>query len=156
MRFILLDKVTELLEGQRIEAVKSLSLAEEYLADHFPAFPVMPGVLMIEGLVQTAAMLVRKTLGFSKSMIVLQEAKNVKYKSFVKPGNLLRMVVEAKEITPDQSRFNAAAYLGEQQMVEAKLKLKHFNLADENPELTQIDEKLIENMKRRAELVGIQ
>ena len=77
MRFILLDKVTELLEGQRIEAVKSLSLAEEYLADHFPAFPVMPGVLMIEGLVQTAAMLVRKTLGFSKSMIVLQEAQNV-------------------------------------------------------------------------------
>ena len=46
MRFTLLDRITQLEPGVRIEAVKNLSLAEEYLADHFPLFPVMPGVLM--------------------------------------------------------------------------------------------------------------
>ena len=58
MRFILLDRVRELEAGKRIVAEKALSLAEEYLADHFPTFPVLPGVLMVEALVQSAAMLV--------------------------------------------------------------------------------------------------
>ena len=83
MRFILLDNVTEIIPGQKIQAVKALSLAEEYLGDHFPNFPVLPGVLILEAMVQTAAMLVRVTNDFSHSMIVLSEARNVKYRSFV-------------------------------------------------------------------------
>ena len=50
MRFNLIDRITELNEGQSITAVKGLSLAEEYLKDHFPRFPVMPGVLMLEAM----------------------------------------------------------------------------------------------------------
>ena len=154
MRFILLDKVTELQVGRRISAVKALSLAEEYLADHFPTFPVLPGVLMIEALVQTAAMLVRVSNNFGQSMIVLQEARNVKYKSFVKPGSVLRMVLEAKEIGPAQSSFSGAAYVEDQAMVEAQLWLRHFNLAEENKELAAVDERIIDEMRRRARLVG--
>ena len=108
MRFVLLDKVTELVPGQKIVAVKALSLAEEYLGDHFPTFPVLPGVMMIEALVQTAAMLVRVTNDFSHSMVVLQEARNVKYKSFVKPGNLLTISVTAKSIGDEGSSFQGA------------------------------------------------
>ena len=154
MRFILLDKVTELVPGQKISAVKSLSLAEEYLADHFPNFPVLPGVLIIEAMVQTAAMLVRVTNNFSHSMIVLSEARNVKYKSFVKPGNVLRISIEAKKIDAQSSSFIGSAYVGDQPMVEARLKLRHFNLADEDPSLADRDERIIQEMKNRGQLVG--
>ena len=154
MKFILLDKVTEIVPGEKISAVKALSLAEEYLADHFPEFPVLPGVMMVEALVQTAAMLVRVTNGFDKSMIVLQEARNVKYKSFVKPGNLLTVNVKAKSIDAESSSFIASGSVDDRPMVEARIKLRHFNLADEKPELESLDQTLINNMKQRAKLVG--
>ena len=52
MRFTLIDRITELKPGVSITAVKGLTLAEEYLQDHFPRFPVMPGVLMLEAMFQ--------------------------------------------------------------------------------------------------------
>ncbi len=58
MKFLLVDRIESIQPGQRIVTTKALTLAEEYLADHFPAFPVMPGVLMLEALVQSAAWLV--------------------------------------------------------------------------------------------------
>ena len=66
MRFILIDKVVSLQAGKQIKAVKNVSLSEEYLADHFPTFPVLPGVLLLEGLIESASWLVRKseTAGF--------------------------------------------------------------------------------------------
>ena len=154
MRFILLDKVTELLPGRKISAVKNLSLAEEYLADHFPGFPVLPGVLMIEALVQTAAMLVRVTNDFSHSMVVLAQAGNVKYKSFVKPGNALKISLEAKNITTTDSSFTGTACVDDQLVVSGRLKLRHFNLADDDQSLAPIDRQIIEEMKHRAQLVG--
>jgi 3-hydroxyacyl-[acyl-carrier-protein] dehydratase len=154
MRFILLDRVTDLVVGKRICAVKSVSLAEEYLADHFPHYPVLPGVLMIEAMVQTAAMLVRVTNDFKQSMIVLEETRNVKYKSFVKPGNVLEITVEAKSIDADQSSFIGSAQIGGQVMVEARFKLKHFNLADKEERLAKTDAKIIVEMKARAHLIG--
>ena len=154
MRFILLDRVTELERGRRICAVKALTLAEEYLGDHFPIFPVMPGVLMIEALVQTAAMLVRVSNDFGQSIVVLEEARNVKYKSFVKPGNILRLEVEAREIGPGSSSFSGAGYVEDQPMVEARLKLRHFNLADQDKNMGLVDERIKTEMKRQARLVG--
>ena len=52
MRFTLIDRIVELEQGARITAVKSVSLAEEYLRDHFPRFPVLPGVMMLEAMTQ--------------------------------------------------------------------------------------------------------
>ena len=154
MRFILLDRVTELEPGKQISAVKALSLAEEYLADHFPTFPVLPVVMMVEALVQTAAMLVRVSNDFGQSMIVLSEARNIKYRSFVKPGNVLRMSLEAKSLSDSESSFVGKAWVDEQNMVEGRLKLRHFNLANEDKRLSSVDDRIIEEMKRRAQLVG--
>ncbi|MBN2374985.1 MAG: hypothetical protein JXD22_01190 [Sedimentisphaerales bacterium] len=154
MRFILLDKVTELVPGEKISSVKALSLGEEYLADHFPTFPVLPGVMMLEALVQSAAMLVRVTNNFSQSVIVMREARNIKYKSFVKPGNILRMELVAKKIEAGESSFVGSGYVDDTPTVEARLKLKHFNLSEQNADWAEVDERIIIEMKHRAKLVG--
>src|ERR1700742_2330174 len=93
MKFNLLDKIEEITDS-RIVAVKQVSLAEEYLADHFPTFPVLPGVMMLEALTQAAAWLLHRKHDFACSIAVLKEAKNVKYGQFVAPGDALRVEVE--------------------------------------------------------------
>ncbi|MGW8257129.1 MAG: 3-hydroxyacyl-ACP dehydratase FabZ family protein, partial [Thermoguttaceae bacterium] len=67
MRFSLIDRIVDVELGVRISAVKTLSMAEEYLADHFPHFPVMPGVLMLEAMTQASAWLVRYSEDFAHS-----------------------------------------------------------------------------------------
>ena len=90
MKFNLVDKIEQLTDDT-IVGVKNVSLAEEYLADHFPTFPVLPGVMMLEVAVQSAMWLLHSRSGFGKSMAVLKEARNVKYGNFVAPGNHLRV-----------------------------------------------------------------
>src|SRR5438128_1531642 len=98
MRFQLVDRILEAEPGRRIRAVKNLTLAEEYLADHFPTFPVMPGVLMLQSLVEAGAWLLRITSGFQYSVVVLREAKNVKYGTFMQPGGCMYVDVELQEV----------------------------------------------------------
>ena len=83
-----------MVQGPRLTAVKNLSLAEEYLSDHFPGFPVMPGVLMLEALTQAGAWLIREMEDFAHSIIILKQAKTIKYGSFVEPGRQLELRVE--------------------------------------------------------------
>src|SRR3954453_6509506 len=93
MRFVLIDRILDVQTGHSLTAVKNLSLAEEYLADHFPGFPVMPGVLMLEALTQAGAWLVRDMEDFAHSVVVLKKAKMIKYGSFVEPGRQLQLKV---------------------------------------------------------------
>src|ERR1700710_2199370 len=94
LRFVLIGRIPEIKTGQSLVAVKNLSLAEEYLADHFPGFPVMPGVLMLEALTQAGAWLIRETEDFAHSVVVLKSAKTIKYGSFVEPGRQLQLRVD--------------------------------------------------------------
>src|SRR5580700_11114863 len=97
MRFNLIDRIVEVQLGKNLRAVKNLTLGEEYLADHFPSFPVMPGVLMSQALVESGAWLLRLTDDYRSSVIVLREAKNVKYGAFMEPGKQLQITVELTE-----------------------------------------------------------
>ncbi len=153
MRFILIDKIVSLEENTVIKTIKNVSLAEEYLADHFPTFPVLPGVLLLEGLIESASWLVRKSENFAHSMILLEEARNVKYKSFLAPGGQIEYTVEAKKIDENVSSFSGYGKSGEELIVEARFGLRHFNLADKNSSLAQADAKVIENMKKRFKLL---
>lgn len=153
MKFVLIDRITELVPGERICAVKALSLAEEYLADHFPTFPVMPGVLILQTLVEASTWLVRETEGYAHSMLLLAEAKNVTYKSFVSPGQTLEVTVEAKGIQPTASRFVGTGRCGDTEMIKAHWSLRHFNLADEDPSLADLDRRLIESARRQVGLL---
>jgi len=153
MKFILIDRITELVPGERIAGIKALTRSEEYLADHFPRFPVMPGVLMVEAMVQAASWLVRATEDFAHSMVQLAEARNVTYKSFVSPGQVFELVVEAKEIGTDSSRFVGVGRCGETEMVKAHLALRHFNLADADPAMEAVDQRLIACARQQMELL---
>ncbi len=148
MRFILIDKIVSLELGSQIKAVKNLSLAEEYLADHFPTFPVLPGVLLLEGLIESASWLVREGENFAHSMILLEQARNVKYKSFLAPGARIEYTVEAKAIEENISSFTGFGLSEGQKIVEARFGLKHFNLADEDSAMAAVDAQIIENMKK--------
>ena len=155
MRFHLVDKIERIEPGKRIVAIKSLSLAEEYLADHFPAFPVMPGVLMLETLVQTAAWLVRIEQAFSRSVIVLSAARNVRYSSFVVPGSLLRAEAEMLGMNGDAARFKGVGATGDgAQAVQGRLELRCFNVADLAPAAADADARIIAQLKQRFRLIG--
>jgi 3-hydroxyacyl-[acyl-carrier-protein] dehydratase len=153
MRFILIDKIVSLEAGRQIKTVKNVSLAEEYLADHFPAFPVLPGVLLLEGLIESASWLVRETENFAHSMILLEQAKNVKYKSFLAPGSRIEYTVTANTIEENVSSFTGFGSSNGERIVEAKFALRHFNLADEDSTMAAVDAKIIESMKKRLELL---
>ena len=142
MKFVLVDRVTELEPGRRIVAHKALSLAEEYLADHFPRFPVLPGVLMLESMVQTSAWLVRVTYDFAPSLIVLKEARNVTYKSFVAPGQVLTIEAECREMTAEASTFAARGRIDEREILKGQLSLRHLSLADRDASLIAVDDEL--------------
>jgi 3-hydroxyacyl-[acyl-carrier-protein] dehydratase len=153
MKFILIDKIVSLEEGKKLTAVKSVSLAEEYLGDHFPTFPVLPGVLLLEGLIESASWLVRKTEDFAHSMILLEQARNVKYKSFLAPGSQIEYTVEATVIEDNVSSFSGRGVSEGQTIVEARLGLRHFNLSERKDVWAAVDAQVIENLKSRFKLL---
>lgn len=156
MKFILIDKIVALEEGKTLTAVKSVSLAEEYLGDHFPTFPVLPGVLLLEGMVESAGWLVRRTENFAHSMILLAEARNVKYKSFLAPGSQIRYTVEARKIEERTSSFAGCGVADGQTIVEARFSLRHFNLSERRPAWAATDAQIVEQMKSRFTLLSQQ
>ncbi len=162
MKFHLVDKIKWIEPagdersrvGKRIITTKALSLAEEYLADHFPAFPVLPGVMMLEALVQSAAWLVRVEQDFTKSIIVLSRARNIKYASFVTPGDVLRCELEAMEISETEAKFKGTGFVGERQTVSGRLELRCFNLAEKHSYLAEADQAIIAQLREQFKLVG--
>ncbi|HEY7120430.1 MAG TPA: 3-hydroxyacyl-ACP dehydratase FabZ family protein [Tepidisphaeraceae bacterium] len=153
MKFNLLDKI-ESISDTRIVAAKHVSLAEEYLADHFPTFPVLPGVMMLEALTQAAGWVMHHRTRFAKSFAVLKEAKNVKYGNFVAPGNHLRVEVEFLKETEAGASFKATGTVNGSTAVAARIEIAYFNLADKQPQLAELDARLIEHNRRRWSLIA--
>jgi 3-hydroxyacyl-[acyl-carrier-protein] dehydratase len=148
MRFNLVDRILELEPNKRIRAVKHLTLGEEYLADHFPTFPVMPGVLMLQTLLEAGAWLLRISDDFRYSVIALREAKNVKYGTFMEPGKTLTVTVELE----DKADAQAATFKGKGECdgaatVSARLKVTRYNLRDRDPALKPLDDRIIAHYK---------
>jgi 3-hydroxyacyl-[acyl-carrier-protein] dehydratase len=142
MRFTLVDRILEWAPGERIVAVKAVSRSEEYLADHFPTFEVLPGVLMLEALVEAARWLTWATEDFAHSLILLADAKNVTYKSFVRPGQTLRVEVNARPADPGLTNFTGSGFRGDTEVVKARFSLLRQNLAEKNAALAELDEKM--------------
>ncbi|HEY0983222.1 MULTISPECIES: 3-hydroxyacyl-ACP dehydratase FabZ family protein [unclassified Schlesneria] len=139
MRFLLIDRITELEPQKSITALKNLSLAEEYLADHFPGFPVMPGVLMLETLIQAGGWLMRHADNFAYSTVMLKEVRAIRYNNFVTPGNTLIVKMAVRKQAGTTWEFNGSGTVNGDSAVSAKLTLEAFNLRDQNPSLADSD-----------------
>src|SRR5262249_3205050 len=131
----------------------NLTLGEEYLADHFPTFPVMPGVLMLQTLVEAGAWLLRLTDDFRHSVIVLREARNVKYGTFMEPGKQLHVTVELAERDGPRAVLKGRGEAEGQQTVSAKLTLACYNLRDRNPDRQATDERLVQHWRNLGSLL---
>jgi 3-hydroxyacyl-[acyl-carrier-protein] dehydratase len=153
MRFHLVDRIAEVEPGKAIRAVKHLTLAEEYLADHFPTFPVMPGVLQLQTLVEAGAWLMRLTDGYAQSVWVLREARNVKYGTFVSPGHKLEVAVELVKRDGDAATLRGRGEVDGTQTISAQVVLAGYNLRDRHPAGAERDEQLVRHLKAQAELL---
>lgn len=154
MKFLLVDRIEKIEPEKRIVTIKNLTLAEEYLADHFASFPVLPGVLMLEAMTQSAAWLVRLKHNFAHSIVVLKAARNVRYNYFLKPGNTLRCELEAVEIGATTATFKGAGYVGDRLTVSARLELECRNMAQEVSWGREIDQRILQQIRREFELLG--
>jgi 3-hydroxyacyl-[acyl-carrier-protein] dehydratase len=147
MRFVLIDRIVELQTGQSLVAVKNLSLGEEYLADHFPGFPVMPGVLMLEALTQAGAWLVRDMEDFAHSVVLLKQAKTIKYGSFVEPGRQLQLRVDLMSHNERESSFKGVGLIDGQEMVKGRFTLTRYNLRERDPSLHGTDGSIVAGLR---------
>jgi 3-hydroxyacyl-[acyl-carrier-protein] dehydratase len=148
MRFTLLDRVVAIDPGKSITAIKTLSLSEEYLADHFPRFPVMPGVLMLEAMTQAAAWTIRLGEDFAHSIVVLRSAKNVKYGDFVEPGKVLTVTAEVTAQDETTTKVKASGTIGDRTSLTARLVLERYNLADRKPNGDAVDARVRSELRR--------
>jgi len=149
MRFNLVDRIGEVTPGRAIQAWKYLTLGEEYLADHFPMFPVMPGVLMLQALVEAGAWLLRITDDFRQSVIVLREAKGVKYGSFMQPGARMHISVELTEQDGPLAQMKGKGEVDGIATVSARLTLCRYNLSERDPALRPVDDRLVQELRAR-------
>lgn len=152
MRFQLIDQILAWNPGRSLQAVKHLTLAEDYLADHFPGFPVMPGVLMLETLVEAAAWLVRLTEDFRPTVVTLREVKGAKYGTFMDPGHSMVVHVEVQgdyDETASTVAFKGVGEKGGQQTVQARFIVCKRRLEETTPEGKDLDERLAAHFRRQ-------
>lgn len=142
MRFWLLDAIRSYEPHRELTAVKNVALSEEYLADHFPQFPVLPGVLMLESATQAGAWLLRLSDDFAHSIITLKEARNVKYADFVPPGRTLSVTVWLVKQEDRLATIKIEGTIGDRATLSGRLVLERYNLADRDSSKGVIDQQL--------------
>jgi 3-hydroxyacyl-[acyl-carrier-protein] dehydratase len=121
---LLVDRVLDWESGKSITAIKNVTINEEFFVGHFPHKPVMPGVLTIEALAQTAALLAFLTTGQKpddNAVVYFVGIDGARFKRPVEPGDQLRMQVEILRNARGIWKFHAKATVDEQLVVEAEL-----------------------------------
>jgi 3-hydroxyacyl-[acyl-carrier-protein] dehydratase len=148
MRFWLLDTIETYEPDVSLTAIKNVALTEEYMADHFPEFPVLPGVFMLEAATQAGAWLMRLSEDFAHSIISLKEARNVKYADFVQPGQTLEVTVSMVKKDDRLASLKMEGQMGGKPTLTGRLVLERYNLADSDPYKRDIDEQLKQHFRR--------
>ena len=109
--FLLIDKVVDVVVNESAVGIKNVSIAEPHFRGHFPTRPVMPGVLIIESMAQTAAVLVVKSLGpdAEGKLVYFMSVDRARFRKPVVPGDVLRVHVEKERMRGNVWRFAGAA-----------------------------------------------
>ena len=131
MKFTLLDRITSITRNKNVKAAKCLSLGEEYLADHFPGNPVMPGVLIIEAMAQVAGVLVlREIPDRANKLVFLAGVDNAKFRRPVLPGDQLRIEMKVVKKKASVAKMLGVATVDGAVVAEVEVLCK---LADRQP-----------------------
>lgn len=142
MKYRQLDRITSLEPGKRLTAERTLRAEEEYLRDHFPLFPVMPGVMMLESLHQAAVWMIKTGDQFRSSLVLLREARGVKFGDFLCPGETLEIIVEMVKDDGRHTTVKATASKEGRVTVSARLILER--TGSDTPAWMRQDERIQE------------
>jgi 3-hydroxyacyl-[acyl-carrier-protein] dehydratase len=153
MKFRQIDRIVELIPGERIVATRTLRAEEDYLRDHFPLFPVMPGVLMLEALYQASCFLIRETEDFQCVMLPMLEVRNVKFADFVEPGDTIEIRAEIIKNEGDRVTIKASGTKGDSTTVSARLIIGKSQLSSDRPELAPLDRFIASYPKKDLEML---
>jgi 3-hydroxyacyl-[acyl-carrier-protein] dehydratase len=119
--FLFIDRVVDVVAGERAVGIKNVSINEAYFQGHFPRHPVLPGVLIIEAMAQTAAVLVVHTLGAESEgkLVYFMSVDNARFRHPVFPGDQLHVRVERKQNRGNVWKFGGTALVRDKVMAEA-------------------------------------
>ena len=120
--FLLVDRIVEIETGKRIVGLKTVSLEQdEFLRGHFPDYPVMPGVLIVEALAQTGAVLVMQDRAHVGKVPFFARIDNCRFRQQVRPGDTLRLEVEVTSFRDPVGKARGRALVGDKLACEADL-----------------------------------
>lgn len=120
--FLFIERLTDIVPRQSAVGHKAVSYNEPHFQGHFPGFPVMPGVLIIEAMAQTAGALVMHSLGLESAdrRVYFMTIDKARFRRLVRPGDLLRIPVTTLRQRGPVWRFTGKAYIGDQLCAEAE------------------------------------
>ena len=147
MRWIFLDRINELEVGVRAQGHKCVTASEPYFADHFPSFPVVPGVVQIEALAQLSGKLIEVSVFETDGRWVwpiLSMVKKAKFRRFVRPGDVLTLHAQIKVLRDESALVSVIGRVGDDKTCEAEL------LFVFNPDNLESDDsqRLLERLER--------
>jgi 3-hydroxyacyl-[acyl-carrier-protein] dehydratase len=126
LRWIWFDRFEEFTPGRRAVGVKNVTLAEEHLHDHFPGFPVVPASLLIEGMAQTAGILVGQARNFEEK-VILAKVKQAVFHQLVRPGDQIRFVAEIEQVHDAAAMTHGEIRCGDELIGEVDLVFSHID-----------------------------
>ncbi|ACL22753.1 3-hydroxyacyl-[acyl-carrier-protein] dehydratase [Desulfitobacterium sp. LBE] len=120
--FLLVDRILELEDGKRGVGLKNVSGNEPFFQGHFPGYPVMPGVLIMEALAQVGAVILLKMPEYAGHIALFAGLEDVRFRRQVIPGDQLRLEVELLKLKRGLGVAQGKAYVGENLAAEGTLK----------------------------------
>jgi 3-hydroxyacyl-[acyl-carrier-protein] dehydratase len=118
--FLLIDQITELAE-HRVVGIKNVTINEPFFQGHFPQYPIMPGVLIMEALAQIGAVLVLGKKENRGKLAFFAGIDKVRFRGQVKPGDVLRLELEMLKLKANMGKGKGMAYVGEKLVAEGEL-----------------------------------
>ncbi len=119
--FLLIDRVIDVVPGEKITAIKNVTMNENFFTGHYPGEPVMPGVLIIEAMAQAGAFAILSLEEFKGRTPYFGAINNAKFRAKVVPGDTLRLEVEFVKLKKSAGIGKGIAYVGDKRVAEAEL-----------------------------------
>ena len=133
MRFYLIDRIIVLSIGQSIEGIKCVTKSEDFLEQHFPGYPVMPGVLIIESMAQLSGYLLSKTKEAKGQYIfaILSMVEKAKFYKMVSPGEQMKIISKIENENDESAIVKTQAFVEGERVAEAKMMFIFFPIEGE-------------------------